>query len=339
MTHARTLLACAAIVGVLAAVGCGGGDENVPGDAVAIVGDEEIPKADFDGLIAQARRSYKLQKRTFPKAGTPEYNNLKSQAVQFLVQREQFEQQAADMDVEVSDKQVGSRLSQIKKTYFGGNEKRYRTQLKQQGLTDEQVRKDIRAQLIQEAIFKKVTEEVKVTDREIEEYYNKNKTQYGTPESREIRHILVSSRKQANQLYDRIKGGESFAKLARRYSQDPGSKTQGGKLTVARGQTVAPFDHTAFLLGEGQLSRPVKTQYGWHLIEPLSGVKPAKVTPLKSVKEQIRQQLLQTKRNDAMTKWVEETKKEYCDGELEYQVGFQPKPDPCASQAKTTTTK
>ena len=129
MTQVRILFALAALAGVLAAVGCGGDDESVPGDAVAVVGDNEITKADFDGLIGQAKRSYKLQKRAFPKTGTPEYNNLKSQAVQFLVQREQFEQEAEDMDVEVTDKQVDDRLGQIKKQYFGGNEKRYRAQL------------------------------------------------------------------------------------------------------------------------------------------------------------------------------------------------------------------
>ena len=335
MNHVRILLALAVLLGVVA-TGCGGGDDSVPGDAIAVVGDNQIAKADFDGLMAQAKRSYKIQKRTFPKTGTPEYNNLKSQAVQFLVQREQFEQQAEDMDVEVSDKQVDQRLAQIKKQYFGGSEQRYRTQLKQQGLTEEQVRKDIRAQLIQDGLYKKVTEDIKVTDKEIADYYSKNRQQYGTPESRDIRHILVPTRKQVNQLFRRIEAGESFARLARRYSQDPGSKTQGGRLTVARGQTVAPFDQTAFLLGKGKVSQPIKTQYGWHIIQPLSDVKPAKVTPLGKVREQIRQQLLQSKRNEAMTKWVENTRKEFCDGKLSYQVGFTPKPDPCA-KPKTGT--
>jgi parvulin-like peptidyl-prolyl isomerase len=303
---------------------CGGGeDESVPSDAVAVVGDEDVPKSEFDALIAQARSSYEKQKREFPKAGTPEYATLKNQAVAFLVQRAQFEQQADELGVEISDKQVDARLKQIKKQYFGGDQKRYDAQLKEQGLNEQQVRRDIRAQLLQEELFKKVTVGVKVTDPEVKSHYDKNKDQYGQPESRDVRHILVPTKKQAQQLHTRLTAGESFARLAKQFSKDPGSKNQGGKLTVAKGQTVPPFDKAAFELAKGSLSQPIKTQYGWHLIEPLSGVRAAKTTPLKEVRESIRQQLMQTKKNERMTKWVEDTKKDFAD-RTHYQVGYAP---------------
>jgi parvulin-like peptidyl-prolyl isomerase len=326
------------VFAALAAAGCGGGDddESVPGDAIAVVDGNAIAKSEFDGLISQAKKSYKAQKRPFPKVGTAEYNVLKNQAVQFLVQRAQFEQKADELDVEVSDKQVEDRLKQIKKQYFAGNEKRYAQQLKQQGLTDEQVRRDIRAQLVQEGIFKKVTDDVKVTDKSIQDYYTKNKAQYGTPESRDVRHILVAKKALADQLYTQIKNGADFAKLAKKYSKDPGSKDQGGKLTVSRGQTVEPFDKTAFLLPKDSVSRPVKTQYGYHIIQALSDVKPAKTTPLKDVKASIKQQLLQTKKNEAMTKWVDSTKKEFAD-QTTYQVGFAPPKTTSGSTASTNS--
>jgi parvulin-like peptidyl-prolyl isomerase len=326
MKKTRIVLILFAAVVALLLVGCGGDDEQaVPRDAVAVVGDDEITKEEFDELLDQAKRSYATQKRDFPKAGTREYNALKNQAVQYLVQRSQFEQKAEDLDVEVTDKQVEDRLAQVKKQYFQGDQKKYEEQLKQQGLTDEQVRKDIRGQLVQEGIFKTLTDDVEVTDEDIEEYYEKNKSQYGTPESRDVRHILVPTKKLADQIRTRLEAGEDFAKLAKQYSKDPGSKDQGGKLTITRGQTVLPFDTTAFNLGVGTLSQPIKTQYGYHLIEPLSKVKPAKTTPLKDVKEQIRQQLLQTKRNEAMTKWIEDLKDDFED-ETTYQVGFAPPP-------------
>jgi foldase protein PrsA len=341
MRQIRLLVLLTLTFVVLVAAACGGGGDDeasVPGDAIAVVDGNAIAKAEYDGLINQAKKSYKAQKRSFPKVGTAEYNVLKNQAVQFLVQRAQFEQKADELDVEVSDKQVEARLKQIKKQYFGGNQKRYDQQLKQQGLTDEQVRRDIRAQLVQEGIFNKVTESVKVTDADITAYYNKNKAQYGTPESRDVRHILVASKKLADQLYTRIKGGEDFAKLAKKYSKDPGSKEQGGKLTVSRGQTVEPFDKTAFLLPKDSVSRPVKTQYGYHIIQALSAVKPAKTTPLKDVKTSIKQQLLQTKKNGAMTKWVESTKKEFAD-QTTYQVGFAPPKSASTSTGATTTSQ
>jgi parvulin-like peptidyl-prolyl isomerase len=322
------ILLCALVA--LALAGCGG-DDSVPADAVAVVDGEEVARQDYDAVISQAKTSYKNQKREFPAAGSQEFQTLRNQVVQFLVQREQFEQEAADLGVEVTDKQVDARLEQIRKQYFGGDQKKYEKQLKEQGLSDRQVRNDLRAQIISEKLFDQVTKEVKVTDKQIEEYYAKNKAQYSQPESREVRHILVKTKAKADDLYDQLKAGADFAALAKQHSEDTGSKANGGKLTISKGQTVAPFDATAFLLSKNAISRPVKTEFGYHIIQPLSDAKPAKVTPLKDVKESIKQQLQQTKKNEAMTKWVEELKDDYED-KVSYAVGFSPPPD-----TKTTT--
>jgi parvulin-like peptidyl-prolyl isomerase len=333
MRHARFFLILAALVSLLVTA-CGGSDEpkSVPSDGVAVVGDRTITKAEYDRLMGQAKRGYQAQKRKFPEPGSQEYESLRQQAMQLLVQRAEYEQEAEDLDVDVSDEQVDERLEQVKKQYFAGNEKRYQQQIKRQGLTEEQVRNDIRGQLVSEKLFEKVTDDVKVTDADVEKYYKRNRKQYEQPESRDVRHILVKNKKTADRLYRRLKNGADFAALARKYSEDPGSRAQGGKLTIARGQTVALFDQTAFLLGKGTISRPLKTQYGYHIIQPLSAIKPKKVTPFSQVKEQIRQQLLQSKKQEAMNKWVEETRKKYA-SKTKYQVGYAPK----ATTSRTST--
>ena len=303
----------------------------MPADAVAVVDGQDIARSDYEALIAQAKKSYKNQKREFPAAGSQEFQTLRNQAVQFLVQREQFEQKAKDLDVEVTDKQVDARLEQIQKQYFGGDQKKFERQLKQQGITEKQVRNDIRAQIVSEKIFAKVTSDAKVTDDDIAAYYAKNKAQYSQPESRDVRHILVKTKKQADALYAQLQNGADFGALAKKFSEDTGSKANGGKLTISKGQTVAPFDQTAFLLKVNDISKPVKTEFGYHIIQPLSATKPAKVTPLKEVRASIKQQLQQTKKNEAMTKWVDDLKKDYKD-KVAYATGFTPPPD-----AKNTT--
>jgi parvulin-like peptidyl-prolyl isomerase len=323
------LLLCAlASIGL---AGCGGSDEDVPADAVAVVDGQEIARSDYEALITQAKKSYKNQKREFPAAGSQEFQTLRNQAVQFLVQREQFEQEAESLDVEVTEKQVDARLEQIQKQYFGGDKAKFEKQLKDQGITEKQVRNDIRSQIISEKIFEQVTGDVKVTDAEIEAYYTKNKAQYSQPESRDVRHILVKTKKQADDLYAQLQGGADFAALAKKHSEDTGSKANGGKLTISKGQTVAPFDQTAFLLKKNAISKPVKTEFGYHIIQPLSDKKAAKVTPLSEVKASIKQQLQQTQKNEAMTKWVDDLKKDYED-KVSYATGFTPPPD-----AKSTT--
>ena len=84
-----------------------------------------------------------------------------------------------------------------------------------------------------------------------------------------MRHILVKTKAKADDIYDQLKGGADFAALAKKYSEDTGSKANGGKLTISKGQTVAPFDQTAFLLKTNEISQPVKTEFGYHVIQPI----------------------------------------------------------------------
>jgi foldase protein PrsA len=328
MRYLTTTFLVAALAAVLA--GCGGGGGNVPSGAIAKVSGQTITQKQFDDLLEQAKRSYKTQKRPFPKAGTKEYQTLKNQAVQYLVDRVEFQQEADKLGVTVSDKEINDRLTKIKKQYFGGSDSRYKKQLAQQGLTDAQVKDDIKAQLIQEKIFKKVTSDVKVTDAQIKKYYDQHQSQYGTPDQRDVAHILVKTKPLADK---RAKSGEDFAKLAKQYSQDPGSKKLGGKLTISRGTTVGPFDQTAFFLKTGAISHPVKTDFGFHIIKALGPIKPAKTTPFAKVKKTIRTQLLQQKRSEATTTWSTKLKKDF-DGKISYQTGYAP---PATTTAGTTT--
>jgi parvulin-like peptidyl-prolyl isomerase len=335
MNPRRTIpLLLAAIAGVAVLAGCGSDKESVPTNAVAVVGDETITKAEFDKLIDQAKGSYKTQKRQFPEPGSQEYEALRGQAMQFLVQRAQFEQRADDLGIKVTDEDVDKRLQQLIKQYFSGSREKYEKQLKQQGLSEDQVRADVRAQLIQEKIYNEVTKEVSVDNSAIASNYKKNKAQYVQPASRDVRHILVKKKQLANQIYSQLQNGGNFAALAKKYSQDPSSKSSGGKLTVSRGQTVPPFDRAAFSLPTRAISQPVKTQYGWHIIEPLGKVKKQSVTPLSQVRDAIRQQLLQDGKQKEMNDWVADTRKEF-EKKTTYQVGYAP-PETSTSTTPTT---
>jgi parvulin-like peptidyl-prolyl isomerase len=316
----------------LAAAGCGGGGSSkVPADAVAVVNGDPISRSDFDLAIARSKRGYKQQHRAFPKAGTTQFQQIQQSALTFLVQLQELEQKAKQLGVNVTQKQIDAKYAQLEKQLGGA--KNLKTQAKAQGLTLQDVRDVvIRPNLLSEGIYKKVTSDAKVSDKDVTDYYKKNQKLYQQPESRDVRHILVANRALANKLYDRIKAGANFAALAKKYSKDPGSRAQGGKLTIVKGQTAAPFDQTAFLLDKNQVSRPIKTQYGWHIIQALSDVKPARTTPLKDVKAAIKQQLLQQKQRDEWTKWINDTKKEYAK-KVHYQAGFAP---PTTSSATTT---
>ncbi|AGB17918.1 parvulin-like peptidyl-prolyl isomerase [Thermoanaerobacterium thermosaccharolyticum M0795] len=109
------------------------------------------------------------------------------------------------------------------------------------------------------------TKNVKVTDSEAEKYYNNNKSQF---EVVKASHILVSDEKTANEIYDKLKNGANFAELAKQYSIDTSTKDNGGELgEFTRGTMVTEFENAAFALKPGEISKPVKTQYGYHIIK------------------------------------------------------------------------
>jgi foldase protein PrsA len=325
------VLALVLIVGV--AAGCGGsGKVSVPSDSVATVGSDHITKSQFALLMDGTKRAYVARKTPFPKPGTSQYKALQDQTMKYLVQQSELEQKAETLGITVTDKDVQARIKQIKQQYFAGNNAKYQQQLKAQGLTEALLALNLHGQILSEKIYNKVTGDVKVNDADIKKYYDAHKSTYAQAASRDVRHILVNNKKLADSIEAQLKSGGDFAALAKKYSKDPGSAAQGGKLTISKGQTVAPFDKVAFSLKKNELSAPVHTTYGWHIIQALSDVKPATQQPLKDVKASISSQLLQTKKTDVINKWVDDVNKEYAK-KIGYRTGYVP-----LSTASTTTT-
>ena len=339
--HLIALIALA-LAGVFVAAGCGSDSKSVGANDVAVVGDQSISKDQFDRLIDQAKKNYKANHQTFPETGTTQYIALRKQAMQFLVQRAEFEQKAQDMGIKVTDSDVDRQLATIKSQYFGKNgkcdatcESKFQAELKKQNLSIDQVRDDVRASVIQNKIYEKVTAGASVSDKDIADYYKKNKQQYVQPESRDVRHILVKKKALADQIYQQVSNGGNFAALAKKYSTDPSSKDSGGKMTISKGRQVPEFDKVAFALKTHEIGKPVKTTYGWHVIQALTPVSKESVTKLSEVKTAIRQQLLQQKKQDVMRKWVDDTSKSF-KSKTKFQVGYEP---PATTNAATTPSK
>jgi foldase protein PrsA len=343
-TRLTFLLVPLALVAVLAA-GCGGGGSGtVSSDSIAKVGSQSISKADFNSLMNVAFARYKSQKQPVPKVGTPTYTQLRDQAVTFLVQEAELQQKADDLGVTVTQKDVGDRLAVIRKTYYGDSEKKLEDALKKDGITLAELEQyNLRPTLLSEKLQAKVTSGVTVSKAAAQRYYDQNKTTFTTPETREVRHILVKSKSLAEKLETKLKGGASFASLAMKYSKDPSGK-QGGKLCVAHGgssgaciNTVPPFDKAAFSLKTKEISQPVHTVYGWHIIQPLAPTQPAHVQPFKQVVSQIQTNLAQQQKQSAWSNWLEKLKKDY-EGKVSYQTGYAPATTTTPAVSTPTTT-
>jgi parvulin-like peptidyl-prolyl isomerase len=307
---ARTIAPVA--IAAFIAAGCGGdngvlGVGGIPSDSFCSVNGVGLKKDAFNDLVDGAKTQFKDSGRDFPKKGSTEYDQLRSQAVDFLVQQQITNDQAEKFGLDVSDKEVDKAEKDLKKQYFNGSDKKFKSELKRSHYTVERVRNDLRNKELSNKLYKKITSDVKVSDADAKKYFEENQDQFVTKESRDVAHILVKTKAEADAIYAQVKGGDQklFAKLAKAKSQDPGSKDSGGVLPggVQRGQTVAEFDKVAFELKTGETSPPVKTQFGYHVIQARGPVKPEKKQTYKEVKKQIKDQLKSQKESERFQDW------------------------------------
>jgi hypothetical protein len=173
------LFAPLALASALAA-GCGHDPLSVPKDAIAVVGDRTIMRAQFDELMSQARHSYAVRGRPFPAPGTPAYAELKATAVRLLVERAELDQKAPGLGVTIEGSQVEARRRLLIEETFGGDDGRYRARLREERMTDAQVRSALRAQLLSEAISEAVTADVAVGTAAVQRYYEDHIGDYST---------------------------------------------------------------------------------------------------------------------------------------------------------------
>jgi foldase protein PrsA len=338
-TRILLLLASVACAASLVA-GCGGG---IPGDSVATVGEENITKSKYDHWLTIAAKSggqpdgsipkppdYKdciaNKRKTLPEPakGQPkttdeqlktqcesEYKSLQQQVMQLLISFEWIEGEAASQGIKVTDAEVKKQFESQKKASFP-KEEDYTKFLEQSGQTEEDILMRVRLDLLSNKLREKVTKDAgKVTDAEITKYYNENKTRFAQPERRDLLVVLTKTEAKAQQAKAALEGGQGFPAVAKRFSIDPQSKAQGGKLpAVAKGQQEQAFDEAIFKAKKGALTGPVKTQFGFYVFR-VTKVTPASQQSQEQASATIRQLLVSQKQQKALDAFVKRFTKEW----------------------------
>jgi foldase protein PrsA len=268
--------AIAALLCALTITGCGGDDE-LPDDAVAKVGNSVITRADYD-------QSYKLLTLSpFLKGESDEV--FKRKTMEALIVSEWVEQKAAAEDLTVSDDQVGRVLEERKSTF--PNEEAFSRFVKDAGLTEEDIRRRLRLELLQTKLEQKISREApKASPREIESYYEQNEKRFTRPESRDLIFVVTKSKARAEHALDALEAGEPWQAVLRRYSSDPerarGRAVKGTKLAEGR----ESLERAVYRTRVGEIEGPVKTRVGWYVFE-VTKVTPKARQPLEQARETI----------------------------------------------------
>ena len=263
----------------------------------------------------------------------PQYQTAVQQIMPQLVGIEIAKAYAQEQNITVSDEEVDREIAKIKEQVGDqarssgqdlSNQEAYEQALKQNNITEDQLREDIRENLPVQKVQERVTGDAAPSDKEIQKYYEKNKeAQFTTPEQRCVKHILFNKdqKEKAEDVKQQLENGGDFAKLAKENSQDPGSAENGGDLgCLGKGETVPEFEQAAFGAKQGEIVGPVKTEFGYHILK-VTDVKTEKARSLQEVEPQIRSQLATEKQSEAFNKWIQEQKKER---DVKYLKGYEP---------------
>jgi foldase protein PrsA len=208
--------------------------------------------------------------------------------------------------VTITDKELNEEVDKLKESY--GGEEVFNQMLESNNTTVDVLKDDLKNYL---TIRKLLEPQIKITDEELQTYFDENKDSFGEAEQVKASHILVADEATAKEIKQKLADGADFAELAKEYSTDEGTKENGGELGFfAKGTMVTEFDDVAFTLPVNEISDPVKTDYGYHIIK-VEEKKEAKEANFDDSKKEIKETLIQQKMETEYSTWLEEKKKDY----------------------------
>jgi foldase protein PrsA len=303
----------------------------VPPDFTACIATKQktAPKP-AKGQPQQTSTQFKSQCKT-------EYEGLRDQVLQFLISSEWISGEAGDQGVKVTDKEVQKQFQTTKKQSFP-KEADFQKFLKSSGMTLNDLLFRVKLDTLSNKLRTQITKgKDKVSAAQIQTYYDKNKARFAQPERRDLRIILTKTQDQAQSALSRVKGGESFGKVAKAVSIDQASKSQGGVLlAVAKGQQEKAFDDAIFAAAKGKLTGPVKTQFGYYVFKVQKITKATQQT-VKEATPTIKQLLASQNQQTALDKFVKDFRKKWKD-KTDCRSGFVTQDCKNAPKQKTTST-
>ncbi len=291
--------------------------EAIKKTTVAKIGDDKITLGEVDEKLSTIIEQIKAQygdKYTENTEAMSVLEQQRKQALDSLVNDKVMLKKAEELKLvptkEELDKEIDAKITEIKKMYE--TEEKFNEALKTANFTNDTLRSYLKDQIIIQKTTDNMFKDITVTDEDIEKYYNDNKAQYTTKPGANISHILVKTEEEAKKVKAEYDKGAKFEDLAAKYGTD-GTKSTGGSLGFISYDTTqydADFMKAAKDLKEGEVSGPVKTQFGYHLIKVDGIVKEEKTKELKDVKEEIKQTVETNKKNDIYTKTLDQWKKD-----------------------------
>jgi parvulin-like peptidyl-prolyl isomerase len=307
-----------------------------PNQPALILEGQKISQKEFaklyENLVAQYQRVYAQYGQDFSKllqgpAGIERRLQLQSRVIDDLLRKRLIAQEIERRRIVISPTDIDDRTEiEFERILKQNNltEEQAAQILQRQGRTLESFKRELRQavelHLQTERLRDLVVGPIEPTEQELSAYLEEHREDYDTPEEVHARHILIrvpegaseaeiaQAKKQIEDIKKELENGADFAELAKKYSQDPGSAPNGGDLGFfRRGQMVKEFEDAAFSLEPGQISDPVRTQFGFHLIK-VEEKKPAEHPELAQIRERVLKDYIAAERDRRFEQFYAELK-------------------------------
>jgi len=279
-----------------------------PGIAAQVNG-VEISNERFNAFYQEYRRPYGINV-----AGRGDHldklTRLRREAMDLMVEQELIRQAAEQQGIEVSSEEIDAALAEVSEPFKTPEE--FNRRIESEGFTEDSYREHVARMIAAAKYLDGVRAGVAtVSDEELETYYRDNELRLTLPEQVRVRHILLTwkpmgttddraaIRKQMAPILEQARSGEDFAELARKHSDDSTAGQGGDTGFFHRGQMVPAFEAVAFALQPGEVSDPVETPFGVHILR-LEERQEARLLPLDEVREQLREHIREEKMTAAV---------------------------------------
>jgi parvulin-like peptidyl-prolyl isomerase len=285
----------------------------------------KVTRSDLDDAMVEIKTAAAGRGQTIP----PQYMPMiEQQQLQSLIAKQLLSAKVTDADKAAGKTKFEEGLKKLKENSKLSDEEfnqKLDQQLKIAGQTRDQWNHDLTEKATLQAVIQRELKPAPVTDDDAKKFYDENPAKFEQPEKVRAAHVLISTKdpttgaemsdtekaakkKIAEDVLKRAKAGEDFAKLAKEYSDDPGSKNTGGEYTFPRGQMMPAFEEAAFSLKTNQVSDIVTTSYGYHIIKLYEKI-PAKKEEFSDVKDDIKEYLAQSNLQKQIPDYIEKLEK------------------------------
>jgi parvulin-like peptidyl-prolyl isomerase len=285
--------------------------KNQKEEKVAVVNGTPIEKGEFDGEVF-------LIQKTVLGLGKPlsceQVSSIRREVLESMIRRELLYQVARKSGIKPDENAINKDINSLKQQF--SDETEYKNELSKRGINEEVLRaRMIRNSLVQKYVSKEFTDKVDVTDKEIQDYYQKNIDLFKQPFQMRVSHISIQSdpkdgdshkkelRGKAEKILKNLKDDKDFADLAREYSDGP-TKNKGGDLGYLRkGQLEKQFESKVLALKKGEITDIIETEYGFHIFK-VTDIKPETILAYENVKEKVKKFLVDEKTKQEADKYA-----------------------------------